>query len=257
MQYIYPSGANNGRISESIDGVTGEDVQYTYDSLQRLILAQTAGPQWGDAYAYDGFGNLLSKTVTKGSAPGMAVAYDPATNRPTGLGAPSYDANGNAQVGAWDVENHLVSQTLDGVQNSWGYDPSGHRVLHFQPMTGADKWTLDFYGPGGQLLSQIACSIPTTGNNSDACGTERSNVYFGGRLVARTLAQGAPVANYWGTWAPPLGVTGVVTDRLGSVRAFQTQTNGTWTQTSYYPFGEEKTPVTGDGIGGKGTDAFS
>ena len=77
MQYIYPSGANNGCISESIDAVTGEDVQYTYDSLQRLILAQTTntGPQWGDAYAYDGFGNLLSKTVTRGSAPMMSASY--------------------------------------------------------------------------------------------------------------------------------------------------------------------------------------
>ncbi len=43
MQYIYPTGQNNGRIAESIDGVTGEDVLYTYDSLQRLIKTATTG----------------------------------------------------------------------------------------------------------------------------------------------------------------------------------------------------------------------
>ena len=251
MQYVYPTnGHNNGRISESIDGVTVEDVVYTYDSLQRLIAAQTAGPQWGNAYSYDGFGNLLSKTVTKGSAPTLTMGYDPATNRPTGPDAPSFDANGNEQVGTWDIENRLVSQTLDGARNDWGYDPNGHRVLRYQPGAASEKWTLYFYGPGGQVLSQIACLIPTVYPfiGYDACGTEKSNVYFGGRLVARTLAQGPPVQNYYGTVAPALGVTGIVTDRLGSVRASQTQTNGTWTLTSYYPYGEEKTPVAADGV---------
>jgi YD repeat-containing protein len=67
----------SGRIYESIDAITGEDVQYTHDSLQRLVRAETTGPQWGNAYAYDGFGNLLTKTVTKGSAPMMSAAAIP------------------------------------------------------------------------------------------------------------------------------------------------------------------------------------
>ena len=45
--------------------------------------------------------------------------------------------------------------------------------------------------------------------------------------------------------------TPVVTDRLGSVRAYQT--NGTWRTLSYFPFGEEKTPVTPDGAEKFGT----
>ena len=59
------------------------------------------------------------------------------------------------------------------------------------------------------------------------------------------------------TWAWQNGAwtiatqTPVVTDRLGSVRAYQT--NGTWTTLSYYPFGEEKTPVTPDGAEKFGT----
>src|SRR5271157_4285432 len=128
MQYIYTAGQNNGRVAESIDGVSGETVQYTYDSLQRLATAQTTGPQWGEAYSYDGFGNLTGKTPTKGSAPALSATYNPATNQPYNG---NYDANGNAPVGTWDIENHLVQQTLDGASLSWVYDPSGKRVAQF------------------------------------------------------------------------------------------------------------------------------
>jgi hypothetical protein len=59
--YNYTSGANNGRIASSYDAIAGETVNYTYDSLNRLTLAETAGTGWGDLYSYDGFGNLLGR----------------------------------------------------------------------------------------------------------------------------------------------------------------------------------------------------
>jgi len=221
IQYVYPTGSNNGRISESVDAITGEDVQYTYDSLQRLVAAQTAGPQWGDAYAYDGFGNLLSKTVTKGSAPGMSASYDPATNRPVGG---NYDANGNAPIGIWDVENHLVSQNLDGQAVTWGYDPSGKRVMKYQVVNGQPNWTFWMYDIGGREILQVACT-------NGSCTTAGAKIYFGGRMIAATDPSGRLLAS---------------TDRLGSVRAVNT--NGTWTEPSFFPYGEEKTPVASDGV---------
>ncbi len=39
MQYVYPTSADNGRITRTIDGVTGETVNYTYDQLNRLATA--------------------------------------------------------------------------------------------------------------------------------------------------------------------------------------------------------------------------
>jgi YD repeat-containing protein len=72
----------------------GEEVTYQYDTLNRLISAQTTGPDWGQSFGYDGFGNLLSQTVTKGSAPSLSVTVNPATNRITNSGT-SYDAKGN------------------------------------------------------------------------------------------------------------------------------------------------------------------
>jgi hypothetical protein len=68
MSYIYTAGQNNGRISASADWVSGETVNYTYDSLNRLASASASNGAWGNTHTYDGFGNLTAKTVTAGSA---------------------------------------------------------------------------------------------------------------------------------------------------------------------------------------------
>jgi len=39
--YNYSATQNSGRIVSSADAVTGENVSYTYDSLNRLIAAAT------------------------------------------------------------------------------------------------------------------------------------------------------------------------------------------------------------------------
>ena len=81
LEYRYSATLNNGQITSIENYLTGEEVNYTYDSLKRLVSAVTTGPEWGQSFGYDGFGNLLSKTVTKGSAPAWSVAVDGTTNR--------------------------------------------------------------------------------------------------------------------------------------------------------------------------------
>jgi YD repeat-containing protein len=93
-EYRFSATQNDGRLTQRKDWVSGEEIAYQYDSLNRLILAQTTGPEWGQSFGYDGFGNLLSQTVTKGSAPSLSVTVNPATNRITNAGM-SYDAKGN------------------------------------------------------------------------------------------------------------------------------------------------------------------
>ena len=39
MEYTYQGGANNGHIAKLRDWVSGEEVSYTYDTLNRLITA--------------------------------------------------------------------------------------------------------------------------------------------------------------------------------------------------------------------------
>jgi YD repeat-containing protein len=65
MTYYYSATQNNGRISSSVDGITGEGTWYTYDALNRLTAAQNSS--WNEAYGYDGFGNLTSKAGQGGS----------------------------------------------------------------------------------------------------------------------------------------------------------------------------------------------
>ena len=64
MEYVYTAGQNNGRITQSVDGIAGETVNYTYDPLNRLASASATNGTWGQSYAYDGFGNVTQKSVT-------------------------------------------------------------------------------------------------------------------------------------------------------------------------------------------------
>jgi RHS repeat-associated protein len=231
MQYNYTAGQNNGRIVSSQDYISGETVQYAYDSLLRLASAQTTGTQWGEAYTYDGFGNLTGKTPTKGSAPALSVSYNPATNQPYNG---NYDANGNAPVGTWNVENKLVGQVLDGTQVNWSYDPFGERALR-NTTSGSwwslsnpldNHWSFYLYGPTGQRMAQIGCDTISGQQigGSSWCVSEGTDVYFGGKLIAETDASGQVLAP---------------TDRLGTVRGVNT--NGTIAQPTYFPYGEPKT----------------
>ena len=71
----------------SADAVTGENVSYTYDSLNRLIAAATTGRggvQWSESYTYDGFGNMTSKVSSLGTTASPQV--DSTTNRARVIG---------------------------------------------------------------------------------------------------------------------------------------------------------------------------
>jgi len=151
LEYKFSATVNNGQATAMKNHVSGEEVQYTYDSLKRLIKADTVGPEWRQEYGYDGFGNLLSKSVTKGSAPAMSVSINPANNRVNGY---TYDANGNATVLpatftlGYDVENRMVSNVLGGGgSETYGYGPDGKRVWR---NTAAGQNRVYFYGLNGE-----------------------------------------------------------------------------------------------------------
>jgi len=81
FEYRYSAAANNGQITSMKNHISGEDVVYSYDSLKRLTSAVTVGPEWGQGYDYDGFGNLVAKNAIKGSAGSMSVGVN-GTNEP-------------------------------------------------------------------------------------------------------------------------------------------------------------------------------
>jgi RHS repeat-associated protein len=231
LSYTFPTGQNNGRISQFTDSGqagTGEIVNYTYDSLNRLIAASTSnttGPQWGEAYTYDGFGNLLSKVPTQGTAPQVYVPVNSATNQLAGS-----DANGNAggASGGWDVENRMVyngGADAAGSAITYTYDPYGKRMLQYAGGGGPSGVTtclIYFYGVNGKRLGTYNCGY-TSGQFVQTTATV--NQYLGNKLIAA------------GGETNPLPV---FTDRLGSVR-YSGMGLAAGNLIAYYPYGEERT----------------
>ena len=178
LSYNYPAANNNGRIQSMVDNVSGEQVTYAYDQLNRLIQSSSTGTGVMN-YAYDGFGNLTQMGAT-------AMTVDPLTNRMTSAGY-LYDVNGNVtqtpdgQTYGYDVANRLTSRGAI-------YDPQNRRVW--------DGFYLYLYSVSGQLVGKYQ---PVWRNSLFSYATGYPNTYFNGRLV---LEAGVPV----------------MTDRLGSVR---------------------------------------
>ena len=228
IQYAYSATQNNGKITSETDVVSGEQVAYTYDSLNRLAsAASSVNPGWGQSYAYDGFGNLTTQTVTKGTAPSLSVSYDPATNRQTGESA---DANGNICTSytsscpkpyTYDVENRIRfvgGSSTTPVETAYSYAPGNKRV--WRGNWSGYTQTLDevtFWGANGQKLTTYSLSMYNYNLVATSTG---SNYYFGGKLVKNT-----------GGYVTP--------DRLGSIG-------------KYFPYGQERPSATTDG-----TDKFA
>jgi RHS repeat-associated protein len=223
--YNFPTGTNNGKIGSSYNALSGETIAYQYDSLNRLISA--AGSGWGDAYGFDGFGNLLSKTVTSGSAPTLSQAVNSANNQIVGQG---YDANGNQTSPPnnsgellYDAENRL---TQNSVSVQYAYDSQNKRVWVGTLVSGSlTSQSANLYGIDGQKLGTYSLSVSSTEITDAATSL---SVYFAGKRVAIAAA---------GVTTP------FVQDRLGS--------NMSWAinRVSLYPWGEDRgTPAPNDQI---------
>jgi len=223
LRYSFNAGTNNGQAYQMTDVLTGEVVSYQYDSLKRLIQAQTvASGGWGQSFGYDGWGNLLSKAATAGhTATAMSLSVDPSTNRATTSGF-VYDANGNTTSlpagpsgipydimnrtgGSWyDQQNQPLDRT--GVWNFYG--------LHGERLGTYTYTTTDQWYQQGSILLDLRSATQTQVTR---------NIYFAGRLIQSN------------------GST-VLTDRVGSVRMTEAGT-----ASKYYPYGEEVNSPTSNG----------
>ncbi len=221
LEYRFAATTNDGRITQMKDWVTGEEVNYTYDSLARLNAAWTTGPEWGQAYSYDGFGNLTAKTVTKGSGPMFSAAYDAATNRQVGQ---VYDANGNLIPGgpsgqySYDIENRLKGPWVGTNTDAYNYDPWNRLVYRFITVSSSrDDEEVTFYGLSGERMGiYIRSTYHDPYERGTFYSTGAADVQFGGKRIE----------------AAKQGV--VVMDRLGTVVAAGGERRRFW------PWGEER-----------------
>jgi RHS repeat-associated protein len=210
-QEAIPPERNTAKRSTPTDNISVETVQYTYDSLNRMIRA-TSG-SWGSSYTYDPFGNLTAKTATLGYAPPLTQSVNQAKNQIVGA---TYDNNGN-QIGfgyQYDAENRLISINNSYTTMRYGYDARNKRFWSWNSAWtdtmgygNADGWQVAIYSPSGQRLETIQMNVTSGGSGSGfylalASTLISSDTYFGGRRLAPQ-------------------------DRMGSVG-------------KYYPYGEDK-----------------
>ncbi len=238
--YTYPVGANNGKIAQQHNVYTGETISYTYDALDRLTSA-TSSQNWGTAYVYDGFGNLLQKNVTAGSAPSLVQSVNTGTNQ---INYVSYDANGNQTVAAYLAGNATVAYDIQNreIQHAgwdhYAYNAANQRVWRLVNNNGTVTEEFYLYGVNGSRVATYTLQFNPPANGYAAYATaavDDYSVYFAGRLIAH----GEP---YWYANGPSAnGIQAVSTDQVGSVIDDKSLVfGGGDTYQQFYPWGEEK-----------------
>jgi RHS repeat-associated protein len=132
LTYSYDNVGNVLSINDTLKAATQS---FGYDNLHRLTSASSAAaPSYTHSYAYNAIGNMTSgagKTFTYGSRPSHAPTSD-------GTSTYAYDGNGNlttkttgatTRAFTWDAENRLIRVDENGVTlAAFAYDDAGWRV---------------------------------------------------------------------------------------------------------------------------------
>ena len=191
--------------------------------MNRIQQANSTGPNWGETFTIDAWGNLTSRGPVAGKTNYEALNA-PATvkNQLTGFG---YDAAGNmisngTATYSYDGENRLA--TAGGY--TYTYDGDGRRVKRQSGLLGIVSWpdlsgrTLDESGLTGTMV--------------------REYVFFNGQRVARRDAANNAVHYFF---SDHLGSTSLVTNATGTMAACAGYVSGEQ-ETDYYPYGGEYPP---------------
>jgi hypothetical protein len=186
--------------------------------LGRLSKAETQGPQWGINYTFDGYGNKLGQSVSKGTAASHSFTMQTAAN--------PHAANQT------QVTNRIVGQnysssgeltSLNGV--SLGYDGFGRNT-----QVGQQTWWHSGAGAGADRVLVQKQNGSTT--------TQKIAFYAGALLQECEVLYTDP------NWPYPKGLLlGTCTNRyyLAGRRVDDAQAirDSKWNSTRKFPFGED------------------
>lgn len=228
--------ADNGDVT----GITNNrfpnrSQSFTYDSLNRMVTAETTATHatdptdcWGEAYLYDNqttsggaWGNLTSigaaSSAYTGCTQEMLSVSATAQNQFSGYG---YDSAGNmtqipnsGPTYVYNAEGQLTS-TSAGV--SYKYDGDGKRV---SKSNGKIYW----YRGGSDPIAETDGS----GNTTD------EYIFFSGKRIARSDASG--------------NVVYYMADHIGTSRVVASATGAILDQSDFYPFGGERVITSSSG----------
>jgi RHS repeat-associated protein len=204
--YNFGWGTNDNRNVISITNCrdTNRTQNFDYDNLNRIVDAYTSGPNWGEAFTIDAWGNLTNKGpyLNKTWYEGLNAAPATTQNQLSGY---AYDAAGNMTLTGYtyDAENRLA--TAGGV--TYTYDGAGNRV---QKSSGTLYW-----GAGPLAESDLTASATSW----------KEYVFFNGKRVARRDASDNSVHYFF-------------SDHLGSMSVITNSTGATLEEDlDYYPYG--------------------
>ena len=216
------AAGDNGNIYQIKNNLDGNRTQnFTYDSLNRISQASTSGPNWGENYTTDAWGNLTNIGPVSGKTSSELLNAAPATvqNRLTGYG---YDGAGNtisngSATYTYDDENRITATA----GYTYVYDGDGTRVIKCAgTYPSCSSGTLYWALPGSDTMSE-----------SDLSGNINAEyIYFEGMRVARRDV-------------PSNVVHFNLNDQLGTARSVLQLVNATTAtveeDADYYPYGGE------------------
>jgi RHS repeat-associated protein len=173
-------------------GDSNRTQNFDYDNLNRIAHAYTSGPNWGEAFTIDAWGNLTNRAqyLNKTQYEGLNAAPATTKNQLTGY---TYDAAGNTSLtgSSYDAENRLA--TAGGV--TYTYDGDGKRVMK-------SGGTL-YWGAGPLAESDLMGSAASW----------KEYIFFEGKRVARRDAVDSSVHYFF---SDHLGSTSVITNNAGT-----------------------------------------
>jgi RHS repeat-associated protein len=230
--YAFNSGSSdNGNVLSIANCLnTSRSQSFTYDPLNRITSGQSSGPQWGETYTIDAWGNLTNIAGISGKTYAETLNAYPATPA-NQLPVPSYgyDTAGNMTKNTptayiYDAENRLVwtSGIMGDTYERYIYDGDGNRVekcvagtASTACPTSGTSGTLYWMGTGSAALDE-----------SDLSGNMLEQyVFFNGTRVARRDVPTDAIHFYF---SDHLGTHAVVENATGT--AFEQDID-------YYPFG--------------------
>jgi RHS repeat-associated protein len=201
-------------------GNTDRTQNFTYDNLNRISQAYTSGPNWGEDYTIDPWGNLTNRALHSGKTNYELLNTSAlANNQLTGFG---YDAAGNMTTNGsaaytYDAENRLTNTA----GFTYVYDGDGKRLIKCAgTYPSCSSGTLYWTGTGSDALAE-----------SDLSGNLTAEYYFfqGMRVVRKDLPSGQ-IHDY-------------MNDPLGTARMVVTPVNASTVtideDADYYPYGGE------------------
>jgi len=217
---------NNGNVLPITNCLnTTRNQSFTYDALNRIASGQSSGPQWGETFSVDPWGNLTNEAGISGKTSHEGLNAPANTNNQlVGFG---YDAAGNmtsngATSYVYDAENRLIWTSGE----SYVYDGDGKRVEKCAAATvgtpcptSGTNGTLYWRGVGTDTIDETDLS----GNPVE------EYIFFNGARIARrdVTSTGATIAVHY-----------YFSDQVGSHSVIENAT-GTATEQDidYYPYG--------------------